>query len=121
MTACISSRIENYAAFMGGAFAQTVETLPANEGSFRPGEPCRDLLNPADAARYLRLDEQKIANPKAVLDGYRKNGQLRSVAVSREIYYLKPDLDALLLDLSRNGRQKPPSRRNSKGGRRRAR
>lgn len=59
-----------------------------------------DLLSEAQAVRYLRLDTIEIKNPEETLRRYRKEGHLRGTQVSKRVFYLRSELDALLKRLT---------------------
>lgn len=54
------------------------------------------LLTEDEAIAYLRLDTIDIADRRATLRRYRESGQLRGTQVSKRVFYLRDELDALL-------------------------
>ena len=58
-----------------------------------------ELLNPTEAAQYLRLDELGTHTPqKAIrtLKYWRDHGQLRATKYARRVWYRKSELDRFL-------------------------
>lgn len=67
---------------------------------FRLGGPCPELLTEAEAICYLRLDTINLTNPADTLRRYREMDLLRGTQVSKRVFYLRPELDALLKRLT---------------------
>jgi hypothetical protein len=58
-----------------------------------------DLLNPIEAAQYLRLDETGIHSPSSAvrtLKFWRDRGELRATKYARHVWYRKSELDRFL-------------------------
>lgn len=72
---------------------QSTATWPARPTVF--GE----LLNPVEAAQYLRLDELGTHTPRTAirtLKFWRDRGQLRATKYARHVWYRKSELDRFL-------------------------
>ena len=58
-----------------------------------------ELLNPIEAAQYLRLDELGTHTPRTAvrtLKFWRDRGQLRATKYARHVWYRKSELDRFL-------------------------
>jgi hypothetical protein len=58
-----------------------------------------DLLNPVEAAQYLRLDETGLHTPRSAartLKFWRDRGELRATKYARHVWYRKSELDRFL-------------------------
>ena len=57
-----------------------------------------DLLNPTEAAQYLRLDETGHTPKSAIrtLNYWRDKGQLKATRFARRVWYRKTELDRFL-------------------------
>jgi hypothetical protein len=58
-----------------------------------------ELLNPVEAAQYLRLDETGVHTPASAvrtLKFWRDRGQLRATKYARHVWYRKSELDRFL-------------------------
>jgi hypothetical protein len=83
------------------AGAGAPQSPPAQRpAGFQPGDACPDLLTEEEAIRYLRLDLIDIKNPDETLQRYRKEGHLRGTQISKKVFYLRNELDALLQKLT---------------------
>lgn len=71
-----------------------------SDSPFHLGDPCPFLLTEAEAIRYLRLDTIDITNPDETLRRYRNLGLLRGTQVSKRVFYLRAELDELLIRLT---------------------
>ena len=66
-----------------------------------PPRPDRfgELLNPVEAAQYLRLDETNKHTPQSAirtLNHWRQKGQLKATKFARRVWYRKAELDRFL-------------------------
>ena len=74
-------------------------TWPARPTTF--GE----LLTPAEAAQYLRLDETGTHTPETAirtLNYWRDHGDLRATKYARRVWYRRAELDAFLVNKTEN-------------------
>jgi hypothetical protein len=58
-----------------------------------------ELLNPIEAAQYLRLDETSSHTPQSAirtLNHWRQKGQLKATKFARHVWYRKTELDRFL-------------------------
>jgi hypothetical protein len=76
-----------------------------NHSSIEPNDwPARpvifgELLNPIEAAQYLRLDETGLHSPRAALRTlkyWRDRGELRATKYARHVWYRRAELDRFL-------------------------
>lgn len=77
------------------------EDYPAIEPNNWPPRPAifGDLLNPIEAAQYLRLDETGSHNPRGALRTlkyWRDRGELRATKYARRVWYRRAELDQFL-------------------------
>lgn len=59
----------------------------------------RDLMNPVEAAQYLRLDETHIHTPQTAvrtLKYWRDRGELRATKYARHVWFRRSELDRFL-------------------------
>jgi hypothetical protein len=98
----VASRIDRVFKKLESDLARQQESLDPRprHGGFRPGDPCPDLFTEEEAIRYLRLDTIDIKNPGETLERYRKQGVLRGTQVSKRVFYLRPELDQFLKNVT---------------------
>jgi hypothetical protein len=80
------------------------EGLVAAPGPARPAS-FGELLNPVEAAQYLRLDETGVHTPAGAgrtLKFWRDRGELRATKYARHVWYRKSELDRFLVNKTEN-------------------
>ena len=87
---------------MNQANVIVTETVEPNRAAISwPSRPqvFSELLNPIEAAQYLRLDELGTHTPQTAirtLKFWRDRGQLRATKYARHVWYRKSELDRFL-------------------------
>lgn len=66
------------------------------DGQRTPAQPCPDLLTAEEAVRYLRLDEDDVADPHRSLAYYREKGLLSGRRIGKSIKYLRAELNKFI-------------------------
>jgi len=64
-----------------------------------------ELLNPVEAAQYLRLDELDSHTPQSALRTmkyWRDRGQLKATKYARHVWFRKSELDRFLAEKTEN-------------------